>query len=660
MIVVIYRHCVHWHDVGVASLTASFPQMSVSSSAACFSSCASSSESKSSFISAGYSRTKLTRLPPRKNFVCRNYAVETAFQHISRVFGCLEARPGICTILGCPGSGKTEFFAQIMQASYSNTLSSLGVQIQFPAEETICLAVTLNCDTPLVTAKEAEYSLVELVMLRLYFIWFTDGTSFSKMIRKEDIASILKLSLKQLLQDIRDKSGKKRCILLIDEPIKLLQLTCNKADFIDGITDLVGEQNGQLAIIFSSLLLLPFLQEASNSNREIIKIPMNLLDLPDVSEKLLPELAPELPNMIKLQCAQAGGGDAYTALASITGGFPRLIEFAATSLKERDMSASQLLDTIINRYIATENIDSSLDLLDFALVSLFFRGRYSGNNSVAVDSLVKAGLLSRQCANPYTHYLVIPQFVLMLYSRYVSELQTERECQLKRALQFMFDAEALSGMGKPWEFLCLSIDRIKRAVRDDSHTGSGVTLLGLYQPVYVTTHFPGHTMCPEITGQLFDLSNLLTAVRRYSDDTDFSKLSIMELTSSVWYPASDTNAGFDYAVFYQPVTGASTINDLVVVVTECKFSKEDATTVLQWSTVIEKHKNAIVKAKRLFGINEEKVVFRVAPWRRLPEPQVGTAQSLPKNIIVHSKDGLCEFMAPTMTLVVQNLGVLTT
>jgi hypothetical protein len=159
----------------------------------------------------------------------------------------------------------------------------------------------------------------------------------------------LKLSLKQLLQDIRDKSGKKRCILLIDEPIKLLQLTCNKADFIDGITDLVGEQNGQLAIIFSSLLLLPFLQEASNSNREIIKIPMNLLDLPDVSEKLLPELAPELPNMIKLQCAQAGGGDAYTALASITGGFPRLIEFAATSLKERDMSASQLLDTIINR-----------------------------------------------------------------------------------------------------------------------------------------------------------------------------------------------------------------------------------------------------------------------------------------------------------------------
>jgi hypothetical protein len=254
---------------------------------------------------------------------------------------------------------------------------------------------------------------------------------------------------------------------------------------------------------------------------------------------------------------------------------------------------------------------------------------------------------------------VIPQFVLMIYCHEFDGTHCEREIQLKHALQYMFEAVVSNCTGKPWEHLCLSVDRIKRAVRPECDGRDSISLLQLYQHVYATSSFCGHTLCADIAEQKFIVGNLLTEVKEFSDRTDFRSFSVSELTSAVWYPGSDSNAGFDYAILYEPVTGALSLSDLVVVVTECKFSEESSTTVLQWSTVVKKRKNAVVNVKRTFGIDEDKIVFRVAPWRNLTQPHVATVQSLPKNIIVHGKDGLSSLMAPTMTLVVKNLGILT-
>jgi hypothetical protein len=651
----------------VAKLIASISRISLSSSTSrCSSSRALSSE-EASFVATGFSRTELSKLPRRQNFICREYAVEAAFKHISSTFGEEETRASICTVLGCPGSGKTEFFAQIMHASHTNTLSGLckAEFIEFDADETICLAITLNCATPLVIDKELEYRLIEIVLLRLFFIWFTDEISFCKFIYDHDLQQILQLPLKLLLNAILERSGKKRCILLIDEPIKLLQNHGKLDRFISGVTELAAEQNRHLAIVFSSLLLNPFMQEASGSNRRIIKVPMNLLDLQEVSQRLLPELAPRLSDCIRNQCTNAGHGDPYMAIASIIGGFPRLLEFAATKIKkDGNTQIGLLLHRIFKSYRSTADISTSLDCLTFSLVSSFFHGNgnsYTMNKegSRVADSLVLAGWLSRQFNDEDSDYLVIPQFVLMIYCHEFDGTHCEREIQLKHALQYMFEAVVSNCTGKPWEHLCLSVDRIKRAVRPECDGRDSISLLQLYQHVYATSSFCGHTLCADIAEQKFIVGNLLTEVKEFSDRTDFRSFSVSELTSAVWYPGSDSNAGFDYAILYEPVTGALSLSDLVVVVTECKFSEESSTTVLQWSTVVEKRKNAVVNVKRTFGIDEDKIVFRVAPWRNLTHPHVATLQSLPKNIIVHGKDGLSSLMAPTLTLAVKNLGILT-
>jgi hypothetical protein len=642
-------------------------RISLSSTSRCSSSRAlSSEEASASFMATGFSRTELSKLRRRQNFICREYAVEAAFKHISRTFGEIETRASICTVLGCPGSGKTEFFAQIMHASNNNALTGLckAEFIEFDADETMCLAITLNCATPLVIDKELEYQLAEIVLLRLYFIWFTDERSFGEFIRNHDLQQILQLPLKQLLDVILERSGKKRCILLIDEPIKLLQNHGKLDRFIAGVTELAAAQDRHLAIVFSSLLLNPFLQ-ASSSSRRLIRVPMNLLDLGEVSLRLLPELAPRLPDFLRSQCTKAGHGDPYMAIASIIGGFPRLLEYAATSIKrDGDTHIGVLLPQIINWYRSTADISTSLDCLTFSLVSSFFHGNgnsYTMNKegSRVADSLVQGGWLCRQFNYETSDYFVIPQFVLMIYCNEFDGTHCERAIQLKQALQYMFASGASNGTGKPWEHLCLSVDRIKRAVRPECDGRDSISLLQLYQHVYVTSNFCGHTLCADIAQQKFIVSNLLTEVTEFSDRTDFRSFSVSELTSAVWYPGSDSNAGFDYAIFYEPVAEALSMSDLVVVVTECKFSKESSTTVLQWSTVVEKRNNAVVNAKRTFGIDEDKIVFRVAPWRNLTQPHVATVESLPKNIIVHGKDGLSSLMAPTMTLVVKNLGILT-
>jgi hypothetical protein len=96
-----------------------------------------------------------------------------------------------------------------------------------------------------------------------------------------------------------------------------------------------------------------------------------------------------------------------------------------------------------------------------------------------------------------------------------------------------------------------------------------------------------------------------------------------------------------------------------IIVTECKFSADTSKTCISWTQVGSKRKKAIANVARLFRVAEANMVFRIAPWRHLPEPHAATELEIPPNVIAQSKGNLAAFMGSSLSLVVENLGIFT-
>jgi hypothetical protein len=608
-------------------------------------------------IERGLNRTVLSLNPRRENFVCREPAVATTFKYMSTLFSRGFGKPPICTILGSPGSGKTEIFSQIVHAFWTQEFAGLGGSgtMTSYAADTLCVAVTMNCSTP-IFAEEQGLGLERLVILRLYFIWMSEQSFYSNIIRQMDLHSICaNYTLADVIYRLCSICGKSRCVLLIDESVRLLQTTGDKKAFIEDIKSVASQQNDRFAVVFSSLLLDPFLVEVSGSNREIVKVPMNLLEREDVASRLLPELVKSIPNHLAMQSFRAGAGCHYVGLARAIGGFPRLIEFAAKIIAEEpDTTIAVLVDKAISRYSSTEKLKSSLEMLLFDVMVAVLSDQvveghkyYHDNKTYSCDDLVSCGLLHRHT----TECIIVPQFALMMYCRMLP--RNENESALQIALSFLFAGEGINGSGKPWELLCLSVDRIQRIIRNDLATTS---MLGMFAPVYKTSKFSGHTLSPELLAGVFELCQLKEVVH-FSTTRDVRDTSVEKLLSCVWYPVNQSNAGFDYAVFILPVGTAREFNNVVAVVTECKFSSDNAKT--SWTTVAEKQRKAVHNASSTFGIDSNNIIFRVAPWRHLPEPTQASIDALPRNIIAQSKENLCGYMGTSLSLIVDNLAVFT-
>jgi nucleoside-triphosphatase THEP1 len=611
---------------------------------------------------SGQARTVLSLSPLRANFICRQQAGNAVLRFLTMMFNSCYEKPPICAVLGSPGSGKSEFFKQLVHAFHTQDFVAVGGAggADGYMRETLCIAVTLNCATCL-RIDESSLSLQRILILRIYYSWFSDKHSFSQLFKETDVASICRCSLAEMISKLCTICGKQRCVLLIDEPIKLLHMTGNEKDFVDGITAVVSQQTAQFAVVFSSLLLDPFLQAVRLSNREIIKVPMTLLSREEVAHKLLPELVGNhLPNNhLTLQCSKAGAGDCYFGLAGAVGGLPRLIEFAATHITTcSDTSASQLLDSAVQRYSELERFKESIGLLQFEVMRTILLDEAEemkklftlDDRTYSCDLLVCSGLLHRNT----TDGIVVPQFVLKCYSDKIKP-RCAKEAALIKSLGFLFAGESAHGTGKPWEAICLSVDRINRVIRKEAMS---VGLLEIYGTIHATAYFVGHTLSEQLLAMRFNLEHL-EEVKHYGAETNFKDIPLNILLSCIWYPTRDSNAGFDYAVFLLPIGAEAVYENVVVIVTECKFSADTSKTCISWTQVGSKRKKAIANVARLFRVAEANMVFRIAPWRHLPEPHAATELEIPPNVIAQSKGNLAAFMGSSLSLVVENLGIFT-
>jgi hypothetical protein len=618
-------------------------------------------EDPSMYFTMGFQRTRLTVHPRRQVFICRDPAFDSIVLYLKGVFTSSYGKPPICTVLGSPGSGKSELFSQMIHAFNNNDFANLGSPEKIPGDLTdiLCIAVTLNCYTPLVAQIERKYRLPELVVFRLYYIWYAGKEEdYGRFIERIDLETVLQKSIRDVVEMILSEAGKSRCILLIDEPIKLTRV--QDADtFTRGITGLAVAQDERLAIIFSSLLLHPFLLEATSSRRDIVKVSLNLLERNSVAQELLPHLLPSIPDLLAIQCATSGGTP-YLGLAMLLGGFPRLIEYAVKWVQDYgEVSTTALSSGIIKRYTDFENIDVAkflnFDVVSAALLDTSEGGLKFDGGKFSSDDLVKAALFQRQMTAT-VQYVIVPQFTLSLFCRHRQENAVGKEKALIEALLFMIAAEGVDGTGRPWEYCCASADRVLRAIRGSLES---VTLQKLYKPLSTSDHFVGHTLTDRIRDMRFDASVLLEKVSTFPPGHQFKANSVDELVSTIWFPSDSSNEGFDYIGFLAPVGEARCFENLIAILIECKFSQEDASTVLEWATVISKRQKAVANATTKLGLVLDNIVFRVCSWRKMTAPTKKTADSLPVNIIVQTKKDLSQYMGNSLSIICDNLGIFT-
>jgi nucleoside-triphosphatase THEP1 len=619
-----------------------------------------SHQDPSIFFTMGFQRTRLTVHPRRQVFICRHPAFDSIVLYLKGVFSSSYGKPPICTVLGSPGSGKSELFSQMIHAFNCNDFANLGSPEKIPGDRTdiLCIAVTLSCYTPLVAQIESKYRLSELVVLRLYYIWYASEEEYGHFIERIDLETVLQKGIRNVIEMILSQAGKSRCILLIDEPIKLTRV--QDADtFTRGITELAVAQDERLAIIFSSLLLHPFLLEATSSRRDIVKVSPNLLDRNSVAQELLPHLLPSIPDLLAIQCATCGGTP-YLGLAMLFGGFPRLIEYAVKWVQDYgEVSTTALSSGIIKRYTDIENIDVAkflnFDVVSTALLDTSEGGLKFDGGKFSSDDLVKAALFQRQMTAT-VQYVIVPQFTLSLFCRHRQENAVGKEKALIEALLFMIAAEGVNGTGIPWEYCCASADRVLRAIRGSLES---VTLHKLYKPLYTSDNFVGHTLTDRIRDMRFDASILLETVAPFPPDHQFNANSVDELVSTIWFPSDTSNAGFDYIGFLAPIGKARCFENLIAILVECKFSQEGASTALDWATVISKQQKAVTNATTKMGLVQANIVFRVCSWRKMPEPTETTVDSLPVNIIVQTKKDLSQYMGNSLSVICDNLCIFT-
>jgi hypothetical protein len=619
---------------------------------------AKSHQDPSIFFTMGFQRTRLTVHYRRQVFICRHPAFDSIVLYLKGVFTSSYGKPPICTVLGSPGSGKSELFSQMIHAFNCNDFANLGSPEKIPGDRTdiLCIAVTLNCYTPLVAQIESKYRLSELVVLRLYYIWYASEEEYGNFIERIDFETVLQKGIRNVIEMILSQAGKSRCIFLIYENIKFTRVQYEDT-FTPGNTALAVAQDERLAIIFSSLLLRPFLLPASG--RDLVKVSLNLLERDSVAQELLPHLLPSIPDLLAIQCA-AFGGTPYLGLAMLLGGFPRLIEYAVTWVQNNgEPSTTALSNGIIKRYTDTESIDVAkflnFDVVSTALLDTSEGGLKFDGGKFSSDDLVKAALFQRQMTAT-VQYVIVPQFTLSLFCRHRHENAVGKEKALIEALLFMIAAEGVSGTGRPWEYCCASADRVLRAIRGSLES---VTLHKLYKPLYTSDNFVGHTLTDRIRDMRFDASILLEKVAPFPPDHQFIANSVDELVSTIWFPSDTSNAGFDYIGFLAPVGKARCFENLITILVECKLSQEGASTVLDWATVISKQQKAVTNATTKMGLVQENIVFRVCSWRKMPEPTEKTVDSLPVNIIVQTKKDLSQYMGNSLSVICDNLCIFT-
>jgi hypothetical protein len=554
-----------------------------------------------------------------------------------------------------------------------------------------------------------------LVSFRLIYTWLIDKTRFDRYqhfaehcrqwlgLHKANAPSsnMASFSLLSVVTMIRKLSGRSHIIVFVDESLRPMEFSSTMPHAATILSNMASLQQNGLVLVFSNLYQQPFFQVQTMSGRTILNdVLLPCLDLGD-SLRLVQDMT---VTMFSHVCTPQQIHMA-TVLARYAGGSPRLCELGAgilshyPKLNDPSIILALVYELYVERYAMTLKRVPRVAVL---MAVLGFRAlpeiSYALGCDDTVDSLVGQGLMIRE----NEHTLFQPPMIIKHFCEGISPSPSSKTLltQIKSATgedgephtiqvpDETRDATLDKEMAREMEGLLMCIprdhqgrqfenfDRVKnrvlqlahrqfRAIMDsialtskDGKTVNWDTITFLDRKVDWTNATliecfgspKYNTLNSELSTGKYDMSRVcnhmdegLQEVPRFPTSLD----EIDYLTSRQFYPTSDVNPGFDWYCFLQ-----DTITDnIVLVLTENKFSNDASSTSVDAKKDIGAKREQAIQICGDRGWPVDRIVFRLAAYRRCPEFQHDTISKFLKedtNILIYGEDQLKNCYSPTV------------
>jgi hypothetical protein len=654
----------------------------------------------SEFIKLGIDSTKLL---DRRHKDIKLYDREESIRNIqmvvfSSVRISVAKMPIICIPAG-PGYGKSELAARLLEDW--DRLYELFYKTYGDEEESgswLPCAVTFNYQTEMTAFEEHSLSLVDMVCLRLVFIWLVDkgvcntyGSFLKHLVcvyGNQASRWVHTLSLQDIVSILQMQSKAVNVMLIVDESLRPVQYLHPKSEALQRreIAELAQHQTENFVIVFTNVRHDPFGDLLrTQSGRDIVQIPLRKIS--STSTRRLIE------DMVKIRGKGDLDSQLLDLLASWSGGRPRLCEFAAMYVGGvKQPHPTIIIDRMVHALMVKyAGLKIPREIVVLALLGYKLPPGIQcsiPSCQTSVDELIADGIISRERDNE----IFQPALLLKVFCKQVLPLMSASEAalgssssssssaarrrepsisvelQLAIELNNLLDCTFPSGDGKQFENLDRLRFRVWRTARHqyeadvcdknirlqesgtdckvelEQHEG-GLQARSFFDPRNASLEevfgpFAESTISAALADARFDISSPFQLPDIPFDDIPRPTEVSLERQ---YFPKNNANEGFDWFVVLQSSDG-----QLVAVASENKFSAEESCTTISNTKDVLKKSEQTFEAFEKAGWQREQVVYRLGAYRKCPDFKVSTVGSWHFNVVVCGPEQLKESFSLTL------------
>jgi hypothetical protein len=654
----------------------------------------------SEFIKLGIDSTKLL---DRRHKDIKLYDREESIRNIqmvvfSSVRISVAKMPIICIPAG-PGYGKSELAARLLE-DWDRLYESFYA-IYAGEEESgswLPCAVTFNYQTEMTAFEEHSLSLVDMVCLRLVFIWLVDkgvcntyGSFLKHLVcvyGNQASRWVHTLSLQDIVSILQMQSKAVNVMLIVDESLRPVQYLHPKSEALQRreIAELAQHQTENFVIVFTNVRHDPFGDLLrTQSGRDIVQIPLRKIS--STSTRRLIE------DMVKIRGKGDMDSHLLDLLASWSGGRPRLCEFAAMYVGGvKQPHPTIIIDRMVHALMVKyAGLKIPREIVVLALLGYKLPPGIQcsiPSCQTSVDELIADGIISRERDNE----IFQPALLLKVFCKQVLPLMSASEAalgssssssssaarrrepsisvelQLAIELNNLLDCTFPSGDGKQFENLDRLRFRVWRTARHqyeadvcdknirlqesgtdckvelEQHEG-GLQARSFFDPRNASLEevfgpFAESTISAALADARFDISSPFQLPDIPFDDIPRPTEVSLERQ---YFPKNNANEGFDWFVVLQSSDG-----QLVAVASENKFSAEESCTTISNTKDVLKKSEQTFEAFEKAGWQREQVVYRLGAYRKCPDFKASTVESWHFNVVVCGPEQLKESFSLTL------------